>query len=131
MVADSVPPPVDPDSDPKPAAPLATPQVVPRTDAFGVGVEPVHWVMSPNPSSRSADSVRVSSAPLVFFTSTPYLTVAQILVVLTEVFVVVAVLGASVDVTVTGLEFCGPNDVPPEAPWPVTLTMFFTVKFSA
>ena len=42
---------------------------------------------------------------------------------------VVAVLGASSDVTVTWLELAGPND-PAELPWPVTLTMFFTVAFS-
>jgi len=44
--------------------------------------------------------------------------------------VVVAVLGASFDTTVTWFEELGPN-VPAELPWPNTLTMFFTVVASA
>jgi hypothetical protein len=63
-----------------------------------------HFVRSPYAVSLSADKLRTSSALLVFFTSTLYLTVAHPASVPTTPFVVVAVLGASVEVTVTELE---------------------------
>jgi len=64
----------------------------------------VHLVMSPKELSLSADRERTSSAPLVLLTSALYLTVAQAAVVLTTPLVTIAVLGASVDVTVTLLD---------------------------
>ncbi len=60
--------------------------------------------MLPYVLSLNADSDRASSAPLVFLTSTVYLTVAQPAVVLSKPLVTVAELGASVDVTVTLLD---------------------------
>src|SRR5207249_3101129 len=125
IVVGSAPAPVDPDSDPSPGLPLATPQVVPRTPPWTV-------VMDPNAMSLNADRFRISSVPvaLVFFTSTLYLTVAQPAVLPTKVLVIVPVVAASCDVTVTWLEALGPN-VPFEAPWPETCTMLFTVRSSA
>jgi hypothetical protein len=61
--------------------------------------------MLPYALSLNADSDRASSAPLVFFTSTLYLTVAQPAWVLSKPLVTVAVLAASVDVTVTVLDW--------------------------
>jgi len=61
----------------------------------------VHFVRSPKTLSESPVSYRFSSAPLVFFTSTLYLTVAQAAVVPSTPLVTVAVLGASLEVTVT------------------------------
>ena len=60
--------------------------------------------MLPYALSSNADSDRFSSAPLELCTPTLYLTVAQPAVVLSKPLVTVAVLGASVDVTVTVLD---------------------------
>src|SRR5919198_454773 len=129
MVTGSVPAPADSNSVPRPKLPTSTPQVVPRTLLL-----PVPWteVIDPNALSLSADRVSVSSVPdaLVFFTSTLYLTVAQPAVLPTKLLVIVPVVGASFDTTVTWLEVVGPK-VPAELPWPFTLTMLFTVTFSA
>jgi hypothetical protein len=67
----------------------------------------------------------------VFFTSTLYLTVAQAASVPTTPLVVVAVLGASVDVTVTELDELGPkSEVVLRDEWPDALTVSITVAFS-
>src|SRR5437773_4627400 len=98
MFCGSAPAPVDVDSVPLPLP--VTPQVVPRT-------LPRTLVMSPYPvplPSVSADSDKVSSAPLELCTSTLYLTVAQPASVPARPGVTVAVLGASEDVTVTLLD---------------------------
>ena len=55
--------------------------------------------------SDSEDSVKTSSAPLELCTSTLYLTVAQPASVPTKALVTFAELGASVDVTVTLLDW--------------------------
>src|SRR3989442_1096511 len=113
-----------PESDPRPGLPTATPQVVPRTDALPV---PVHSVMSPNPLSWRPVSVRFSSNPPVFATSTLYLTVTQAWVLATQPLVIVAELGASVDVTVTVLESVGAKvTVLTRSEWPYTVTLSVT-----
>ena len=61
--------------------------------------------MLPNELSLNADSDRTSSPPLELCTSTLYLAVTQPAGVLSKPFVTVAVLGASVDVTVTELDW--------------------------
>src|SRR5437660_1096626 len=98
MFVGRLPAPADPESVPRPAA---TPQVVPRIT--GGPLVPT-LVMSPKAVSFSADNVRTSSAPLVLWTSTLNLTVAQAAVVPITPLVVIAVLGASEDVTVTVLD---------------------------
>jgi hypothetical protein len=80
-------------------------------------------VRSPNALSLSAESVRTSSAELVFFTATLYLTVAQAASVATKPFVVVAVLGASDDVTVTLLEPCENVELVLRVEWPYAVTV--------
>jgi len=61
--------------------------------------------MLPYELSLNADSERTSSTPLELCTSTAYLTVAQPAARLSTLLVVVAVLGASEDVTVTLLDW--------------------------
>jgi hypothetical protein len=78
----------------------------------------------------SADNDSCSSAELVFFTSTPYLVTSQPPVTVAKLLVIVAVLGASEEVTVTLLEF-GVVKLPLEAPWPLTVTVSMTNPFSA
>ena len=87
-------------------------------------------VILPNELSVSADNDNCSSAELVFFTSTPYLVTSQPPVTVDKLLVIVAVLGASEEVTVTLLEF-GVMKVPLEAPWPLTVTVSWTIAFSA
>src|SRR5258708_10648948 len=88
-------------------------------------------MMFPYALSTSFDSDRVSSAPLLLCTSTLYLTVAQALVVVTNPLVIVAVLGASSDVTVTLLDKVGPKcAVAARSEWPLTVTVSVTEAFS-
>src|SRR6266851_3499990 len=103
--------------------PDATPQVVPKI------VLPGNLVMSPYLLSLSADSVSVSSAGLVFFTSTPYLMVAQLLVVETRLLVIVPVVAASATVTVTLLDVPEVGVVPSE-PTPLAVAISITFVFS-
>src|SRR5262249_179518 len=112
----SAPAPVDPESVPRPGEPVATPQVVPTTPfcpKAGVGL--VSAVILPSELSVSADNDSCSSAALELCTTTLYLMVAQPSVIRTIPLVVVAVLGASSDKTVTLLELVGPK-VPLDAP---------------
>jgi hypothetical protein len=79
----------------------------------------------------SVFNVKLSSNPLVFATSTLYLTVAQAAVVPTTPFVTVAVLGASEDVTVTLLDEVGPKvEVVLIDEWPDAVTVSVTVLSS-
>jgi hypothetical protein len=79
--------------------------------------------MFPKALSFSAERLRTSSAVLVFLTSTLYLTVAQAAVVLTTPLVTVAVLGASVDVTVTLLDICENLELELTDEWPDAVTV--------
>src|SRR6266567_9124180 len=88
--------------------------------------------MSPNALSLSAESVRLSSAPLLLATSTLYLKVTQAWRLATVPFVTVATLGDSSDVTVTLLDSVGPKVfVVRRSEWPDTFNWFVTVKVAA
>ena len=88
--------------------------------------------MLPNELSLNADSDRTSSFPLELCTSTVYLTVAQPAAIVSTPLVVVAVLGASEDVTVTELDWVLVNvELLLRDEWPDALTVSTSpAKFS-
>jgi len=87
--------------------------------------------MLPYALSLNAVSDRVSSAPLVFLTSTVYLTVAQPAWVLSKPLVTVAVLGASVELTVTLLDWVlVKTELALIDEWPDALTISLTELIS-
>jgi hypothetical protein len=90
----------------------------------------VHFVVSPYKLSLSTDRLAFSSAPLVFLTSTLYLTVAQAAWVPTTPLVTVAVVGTSVDVTETLLDEPLKVRLVLRLAWPFTATVSVTVVSS-